>query len=298
VGLDQNDAHILLGKHQLLHLSRAVPINRTTGVVFAQATPAGTRVAAGTRLKLCWAGPTEVPDVVHLTQARAVQRLVAAGYRPVDQQAETEQTVLVGKVTTQNPPAGARADSGATVAISIGVLAKVEVPSVVNLTRSAAERRLRAKHLWARVSGSTSDSAVVRSQSPLPHARVDAWSRVDVAMVMPAPPPKPAPPQPTLARPEPQPSTPWTGWLWKVLLAVSGLSAVGGLAREYRLRRRVHALQVVVVRDLGSPKLAVPPQDADAELRNLGLELRPIVDPGTQRVVPESIIAGKERTGV
>ena len=88
VGMQENNAHILLDRKRLFHRSREVPLARTTGVVFAQATPAGTRVAPGTWLRLCWAGPPEVPDVVHLTRERAGSLLAQAGYQPVERKAE------------------------------------------------------------------------------------------------------------------------------------------------------------------------------------------------------------------
>jgi hypothetical protein len=131
IGMQENDAHILLSRKGLNHRSREVPLNRTTGVVFAQATPAGTRVPPGSWVRLCWAGPAEVPDVMHTTQAAAEQVLKAAGYEPAEQEGATLKTALVGKVTAQDPPAHAHADSGSTVTITVAVPTIVDVPSVV-----------------------------------------------------------------------------------------------------------------------------------------------------------------------
>jgi len=245
-----------------------------------------------------WAGPAEVPDVVRRTSTVAAQLLGEAGYGSVEQKAEILSTALVGKVTTQDPPAHARADSGTAVTITIGVLAPVDVPPVVGLSASAVKDSLEANHLWGRFTGPSSDSAVVKSQLPLAHTRVDAWSRVDLAMVVPpkpaTPPPRPPEPQPTATQSTPPPPP----WPWKVLLALAGTVVAAGIAREIKSWRRVRAIQVVPVRDAGTQALTVTHDTPDTEVRRLGLELRLIVDPGMQRVRPESLSVRKERTGV
>jgi beta-lactam-binding protein with PASTA domain len=289
VGLDEADAHDSLARRRLLHSSREVPSHEPTGTVFAQAPPAGTRVALGSRVMLCWAGPGEVPDVVHLARDRAIRTLKDAGYEPVARSEPSLETASIGKVASQNPRAHTNAATGTPVTIVVAVTTMVPVPPVERLSVAAAESTLAAHHLWGRRSGAdTSDQAIVRSQVPRPPDSVAAWSRVDLVLAVPAVPPDTNGPIGE--------GTGGSKWPWKTLLAIVASAAAVAGVYEASVRLRVRALQVVPVCVAGSQTLRVhSPGD---ELRRRGFELRPVLDEGTQSLTIEHVQAGKEGAGV
>jgi hypothetical protein len=245
--------------------------------VFAQAPPEGTLVAPESRVVLCWAGPGEVPDVVHFAQDRAMRTLKDAGYEPVARLEPSLKTALIGKVTSQDPRAHTNAPTGTPVAIVVAVTTMVPVPPVVGLSAAAAESTLKAHHLWGRPSGAdTGAKAVVRSQVPRPPDSVAAWSRVDLVMVVPPPLPPRVP--------------------WKTLLEIVAAAAAVAALYKASVHVRLRAIQVVPVRVTGRQTLTVhgPEDEADAELRGRGFELRPVLDEGTQSLTIEHVQAGKE----
>lgn len=287
VGLNEADAIDSLTRHRLIQSTREVPSHEPTGTVFAQAPPAGTRVAPGSRVRFCWAGPGEVPDVVHLAQDSAMRTLKNAGYEPVAKSEPSLKTASIGKVTSQDPRGHTNAATGTRVTIAVAVATMVPVPPVVGLSTAAAESTLKAHHLWGRPSGAdTGAKAVVRSQAPRPPDSVAAWSRVDLVMAGTAVTPVPRTPR------EP----PETKWPWKTLLAIAATAAAAAGLNEAKVRGRVRAIHVVPVRVTGTQTLTVPgPGDEpDAELRRRDFELRPVLDDGTQSLTIERVQAGKE----
>ncbi|MEP6625174.1 MAG: Stk1 family PASTA domain-containing Ser/Thr kinase [Acidimicrobiia bacterium] len=67
-------------------------------------------------------GPKQsvIPDVVGMTQASAVSALTSAGFQVSVSQAVST-NANVGKVISQNPAAGIKADAGSTVTITVGI---------------------------------------------------------------------------------------------------------------------------------------------------------------------------------
>ena len=106
------------------------------------------------------------------------------------------------------------------------------------------------------------------------------------------PPPAQTDTSPSERREPPRP------WFWKVLVVLAAAVGAAGIAREIESRRRIRAIQLMPVRDLGTQTLTVAHNDQDPELRHLSLELRAIVDAGMQRVRPGTANVGRERTGV
>ena len=82
-----------------------------------------------------------VPNVVNLTEERAVERLEGAGFEVDTKQVESDKPI--GRVVSQDPAAGRSVDQGATVelAVSSGPGQQL-VPSVRNLPADQARREL------------------------------------------------------------------------------------------------------------------------------------------------------------
>jgi len=147
------------------------PNDAPTGTVFAQDPSAGTEVEQGSTVRISVSrGPetASVPNAVGLAEAEARDRLVSAGFEVESTEVFSEREP--GTVASQEPSAGAQAESGSTVTIEVSQgTGLVEVPNVVGLTRGQAEAELSNARLEANVVEVPSDEPVgtVVAQNPV-----------------------------------------------------------------------------------------------------------------------------------
>ena len=120
------------------------PNEAAEGTVFAQDPAAGSEADEGSTVDLRVSGGPEthaVPNAVGLPETEARDRLVEAGFQVETREVFSEREA--GTVVSQDPSAGAEADSGATVTIEVSKgSGMVDVPDVVGLSRSEAEDEL------------------------------------------------------------------------------------------------------------------------------------------------------------
>jgi len=89
-------------------------------------------------------GKVAVPNVVGKTQAQATSLLNTAGFK-IQVVPQADDTIKSGEVISQNPPADAQADKGATVTIVVSSgVAQVPVPSVAGGDLASASATLGA----------------------------------------------------------------------------------------------------------------------------------------------------------
>jgi len=88
-------------------------------------------------------GGVAVPDVTGKTQAEATAALEAAGLVPGDVTEAADDTVPAGSVVSQEPAAGATADEGSAVALTVSAgPGMVDVPNVMGMDVAAAQQAL------------------------------------------------------------------------------------------------------------------------------------------------------------
>jgi serine/threonine-protein kinase len=107
------------------------------GTVISQSPSGGASVPAGGKVNLTVAqAPTEVsvPDVLGKSEALAAAALGSAGFTPKTMTTPTSEEAKVGVVLKQTPAPGARARKGATVTITVGVLATPSTPTTTTTT--------------------------------------------------------------------------------------------------------------------------------------------------------------------
>jgi beta-lactam-binding protein with PASTA domain len=162
------------------------------GFVFEQDPAPKTEVDKGSKVTIRVSsgdGLPAVPDVVNLPVQEAVNRLTAAGFttRTID---ENSPTAPAGIVTRTDPPAGSKTEKGetrVTVYVSRGAptttVAKVPVPSVINLDEDVARARL--TNAGFTVSVTTTPGGTpgrVKGQNPSAGTRVDQGSTVTITV--------------------------------------------------------------------------------------------------------------------
>jgi len=148
----------------------------------------------------------EVPDVVGLMEAEAVQVLGKAGFTA--QATEVDSLEPAGTVVGQSPTGGSEVPVSTTVTIQVssGKAARARIPDVVGMTESQAVRALEQAGFAATVSyektNQQSFHGIVGAQSP--GAGVNAKEGATVSITVyeyqkkPKPPPSPNPsPSPT-----------------------------------------------------------------------------------------------------
>jgi serine/threonine-protein kinase len=124
VGLDQIDA-----TQQLV--AAGFRVSKTTepsstvdaGRVIRTQPSGGTQAAKDSPVTIVVSsGPNQVPvpDVVGMSQSAAANALSSAGFGVSVSQAVST-NANIGKVISQNPPAGSKADQGSTVGITVGI---------------------------------------------------------------------------------------------------------------------------------------------------------------------------------
>lgn len=161
-----------------------------SGRVFRQEPPAGTEVVTLTDVHVWYSvglpppAPTfRVPRVVGLALAEAADSLRRAGFRAGRVQYLTRRDAE-GRVVQQSPREGDAARRNDAVDLTITTPpSQVTVPSVIELTREAARRRLESEGLgvgrFTRVVRPGTDGVIV-SQRPAPRTTVDSGSLVDL----------------------------------------------------------------------------------------------------------------------
>jgi beta-lactam-binding protein with PASTA domain len=170
---------------------RLTPSSTRKGMVVAQAPEGGASLSQGGTVALTIsAGKPKlgVPDVVGLPIAAAVKKLKAAGLG-------TNQRVVFasappGRVTAQQPAAGAAVKKGSTVSLTVSKgPQRVAVPNVVGRRRDDAIARLRSAGFHAAVFSvpSSSPRGFVVAQSPQPSAKAPKGSRVRINVSQGAP---------------------------------------------------------------------------------------------------------------
>ena len=185
VGTSTSGAVRELGQHGYTASVRSQAVAGTgAGKVLSQAPPAGTKLARGSRVTLVAGRGTRasgVPDLVGLPVDRAFVQLETAGLKGTTTRVASNRRP--DTVLRQDPAAGARAQKGSTVALTIskgGALGTV--PRVVGLTEAAAIAKLTATGFQAGVSrvSSTKQSGLVISQKPAQGAQAARGSIVAI----------------------------------------------------------------------------------------------------------------------
>ena len=163
--------------------SATVPV----GSVISQNPLGGSSVLPGSAVTLVVSlGPANVivPNVVNSTQAAASASLSAAGLATGAITNANSATVAAGSVISQNPASGASVAPGSAVAllVSLGPVATVTVPNVVNSTQAAASASLTAAGLTTgaitNANSATVAAGSVISQNPAAGASVAPGSAV------------------------------------------------------------------------------------------------------------------------
>jgi serine/threonine-protein kinase len=108
--------------------------------------------------------------------------LQKAGYK-VAVKTSTSNSVTNGNVISQSPGGGATAATGVTVTIVVSTgSSQVSLPNVVGQTSTNAQNTLTEAGFQVLVSGSTSGTGTVESQSPGAGTKVDPKSTVTIVV--------------------------------------------------------------------------------------------------------------------
>ena len=179
----------------------AVPATAPPGVVVAESPGPGTQVAKGSTVSLRVSkGQTTVPDVTGQLASDAKAALRAAGLVPIEFKVPGVEPK--GTVTAQKPLSGKKVPRASKVRINVSTGAgssrgtttggtvttpapqTIEVPKVVGLQQSTAQRRLHAAGLGSRIRyvSSQRPAGQVLGQSPGPGTSVRKGSKVRIAV--------------------------------------------------------------------------------------------------------------------
>jgi len=131
--------------------------------------------------------PVSVPDLSGLTEAQAVAALEAATLEASPILDTFSDTVSVGEVATQDPPAGATTAAGADVAIEISLgPVPVTVPDVIGLTEDNAVAEIDAAGLNTGAVSFVNDPNMPRgavlTQDPPPRSQAAPGTAVDLVI--------------------------------------------------------------------------------------------------------------------
>ncbi len=166
------------------------------GLVISQNPTAGATANSGSAVNLVvssGAAPTTVtvPNVVNKTQAAATSAITAVGLKVGTVTTQTSSTVAAGLVMSQNPTAGATANSGSAVNLVVSsgpapAPTTVTVPNVLNKTQAAATSALTAAGLKVGTvttqTSSTVAAGLVISQNPTAGVTVNSGSAVNLVV--------------------------------------------------------------------------------------------------------------------
>lgn len=160
------------------------------GTVVSQTPAAGEEAEEGSTITLVISKGAEtvtVPNVEGLSEADAVAALEKVGLAASVVNQETSDSSKVGKVLTQDPKSGQKANKGSAVTITVGTEAhnQVEVPNVVGQSKTNAINNLQSKGFQVSVSDGDSTASpslvgTVQSQSPLSGSMAKQGSTVIV----------------------------------------------------------------------------------------------------------------------
>jgi serine/threonine-protein kinase len=183
VGKTYEQAVDLLNAVNLEARRRNVFSERPQGRVAAQDPKAGETVDEGTEVVVSVSqGPEQVavPDVIGLSQADATAQLEAVDF-VVSVVEQPSSSAAAGVVFQQSPAAGADADKGETVTITVSTgPSQVNVPNVLAQTEAAATNTLESQGFTVRVRTTSGDDGIVQSQDPAAGTQVDEGSRVTI----------------------------------------------------------------------------------------------------------------------
>jgi len=168
---------------QAVRVTSGAPVDS----VVEQSPAPGVEVDQGAQVILrVSSGPGEaaVPSVRDLPKRRAVQKLNDAGFN-VEERPQASTTVPRGSAVRTSPREGERIEKGSRVRLFVSTGARVVVvPSVVGLSRDAAEDRLRGSGLEAVFDEQPSDGPPDRvlSQDPAGGSKAKEGATVTVAV--------------------------------------------------------------------------------------------------------------------
>ena len=128
----------------------------------------------------------EVPTVVNLDQAQAINELERRGLKPNILRSEQSDEYEKGKVMSQDPNPNSKVDRGSLVDLVISEGREVEVPNLSNMTLTQAEETL--KEIGLRLGGTSSrssnnvDKDLIIEQNPSPNTKLQTGSEIDITI--------------------------------------------------------------------------------------------------------------------
>ena len=128
----------------------------------------------------------EVPTVVNLDQAQAVNELERRGLKPNISRSEESDEYEKDKIMSQDPKPNSKLNRGSVVNLVVSAGREVDVPDLSRMTISQAEEKL--KELGLRLGRTTSQSSdsiqkdLIMSQNPTPNTRLQTGSDIDVVV--------------------------------------------------------------------------------------------------------------------
>jgi beta-lactam-binding protein with PASTA domain len=129
-------------------------------------------------------GQLSVPDVTGFSESRAQKTLLKSGFK-FEVRQQSSRTVEAGKVIRTRPAAGETVDYGSRVVMIVSSGPKqVQVPQVVGLTQSSAEKALESRGLTVSITEKESDKpkGEVVAQTPPAASEVDEGSTVELTV--------------------------------------------------------------------------------------------------------------------
>jgi serine/threonine-protein kinase len=181
--LDVADATAKLEKRGFRVETREERNPKKPGIVIGSEPGQGKTVDEGSTVTLIVSsgpGQVVVPDVSGFRQARAQKTLSKIGFQ-FEAKEQANATVPAGRVIKTRPAAGETVDYGSRVVVLVSSGPKqVQVPGVVGLTQSSAEKALEARRLSVSVTEAESDKPkgeVIR-QNPTEGAQVDEGTTI------------------------------------------------------------------------------------------------------------------------
>jgi serine/threonine-protein kinase len=159
------------------------------GLVIGESPPHGSVVDRGTRVTLSVSsgpGTAVLPEVKGLTEAKALDKLKKAGFKPTAQ-SQSSSTVPAGKVISTEPSAHTEAQAGSPVTLFVSSgPEQVQVPEVVGQSEAEAKASLRGAGLQpgtvTRREAPAAQAGTVLSQSPSGGSSVASGQRVDLVV--------------------------------------------------------------------------------------------------------------------
>ncbi|WP_297281560.1 Stk1 family PASTA domain-containing Ser/Thr kinase [uncultured Anaerococcus sp.] len=128
----------------------------------------------------------EVPTVVNLDQAQAINELERRGLKPNISRSEQSDEYEKDKVMSQDPKPNSKVNRGSVVNLVVSAGREVEVPDLSRMTISQAEEKLKEVGLrLGRTTSQSSDSIqkdLIISQNPNPNTKLQTGTEIDVVV--------------------------------------------------------------------------------------------------------------------